>query len=253
VFTKSNLQSLIQCPRKLWLEWHKPELLPSESSGLSRRAMDGVIVGEKAREQLGNDFFWPRSSGETKEDLAQEAKIKLVALRKPAVEVPLVHTDLYARADALVPHGDAYILRETKASTFRLKKDNATPDAPKETHLDDVAIQAWVMEGAGLPIAAVELNLLDAKWRYQGDGDYSGLFRQLDVTKDIALRKTKVSNWLEQARGVVATAMPPATIGKQCGDPSIVPSGAIAKHWIRVLRAPLNSYQVRPEKRLRES
>ena len=57
MFTKSDLQSLLQCPRKLWLEHHRTELLPKPDSRLSRRAMDGLIVSEKARTQLGNDYL----------------------------------------------------------------------------------------------------------------------------------------------------------------------------------------------------
>jgi hypothetical protein len=165
MLTKSDLQSLIQCPRKLWLEHNKPELLPKEDSGLSRRAMDGVIVGEKAREQLGSDYIWP-SSGDKDKNAAERGRNQLLAaLNKPAAEVPLVSMGLYARADALLPRGEAYVLRETKAATFPLKQDRKTPGTPKEDHLNDVAIQQLVMEGSGLTVAAAELNLLDSKWR----------------------------------------------------------------------------------------
>jgi hypothetical protein len=220
MLTKSDLQSLLQCPRKLWLEHYKPELLPKEDSGLSRRAMDGVIVGKKAREQLGGDYLWPRSGGEDKNVAADNAKEELLAAPgTPAVEVPLVGMDLYARADALLPRDNAYVLRETKASTFPLKKDKATPDSPKEHHLDDVAIQEWVMESSGLMLAAVELNLLSGQWRYPGNNDYSGLFRQLDVTAESNSRKAKVPIWFVQAKEVLQGPMPVVVTGKQCGNP----------------------------------
>jgi hypothetical protein len=65
---------------------------------------------------------------------------------------------LYARADALIPApGGGYILRETKASTFPLKKNKVTPDKPEEHHLDDVAIQAWVYQTAGWPLAGADI------------------------------------------------------------------------------------------------
>lgn len=220
MLTKSDLQSLLQCRRKLWLEHNKPELLPKDDSGLSRRAMDGVIVGEKAREQLGASYIWPRSGDEDMETAAAYAKKKMLAAPgQSAAEVPLVSGDLYARADALVPRAHGYVLRETKASTFPLKKDKQTIDSPKEHHLDDVAIQQWVMEQTGLAVAAVELNLLNGRWRYPGNNDYSGLFRQLDVTAESNLRKPKVPLWLEQAKGVLQESMPAAVTGKQCGDP----------------------------------
>src|SRR5690349_18036981 len=117
MLTKSDLQSLLQCPRKLWLERFKPELLPKKDSGLSRRAMDGVIVGEKSRECLGIEYLWPRSSEESMEAAAQFAKKELEGSpHMSAAEVPLVYGGVYARADALVKQGQGYVLRETKAS-----------------------------------------------------------------------------------------------------------------------------------------
>jgi len=133
VLTKSDLQSFLQCPRKLWLERYRRDLL-REDSGLSRRAIDGMIVGEKAREQLGNDYLWPQSE-ESPSLAAENAKYELLANpQRSAAEVPLVTMDLYARADAILPRNGGFVLRETKASTFPLKKDRKTPDSPEEHH-----------------------------------------------------------------------------------------------------------------------
>ena len=127
---------------------------------------------------------------------------------------------LYARADALIPSPvGGYVLRETKASTFPLKNDNVTPAKPEEHHLDDVAIQAWVYQATRLPLAGAELNLLDNRWRYPGNDDYSGLFRQLPVTVDIAGRIPLVPNWHAAAQQVLAGAMPEIQTGPQCSKP----------------------------------
>jgi len=146
MLTKSDLQSFLQCPRKLWLEHNRQDLLPNEHSGLNRRAFDGLIVGEKARRQLGENYVWPRS-GDSPITRAENAKNELLASpQSPAAEVPLLAEDLYARADALLPRNEQWVLRETKASTFPLKKDRRTPDAPAEHLVEDVAIQRWVRD-----------------------------------------------------------------------------------------------------------
>jgi CRISPR/Cas system-associated exonuclease Cas4 (RecB family) len=219
MFTKSDLQSLLQCPRKLWLEHNKPDLVPENDLTLYRRATDGRIVGEKARELLGTNLIWPQMSG-NKIESAERAKTLLAeSPQNPAAEIPMVHAGLYARADALIPSGKEYILRETKAKTFPLKKDKVTPDKPEDHHLDDVAIQAWTMEGFGLTPARIELNLLNNQWRYPGNGDYSGLFRILDVTTEANERKDKVEDLLNQARDILHGKMPDVVTGKQCSDP----------------------------------
>jgi hypothetical protein len=127
---------------------------------------------------------------------------------------------LYARADALIPSpAGGYVIRETKASTYPLKPDKFTPAKPEEHHLDDLAIQAWVYEASGWPPAGAELNLLNSQWRYPGNGDYSGLFRQLPVTADIVGRISEVPKWHTAAQAVLAGGMPNVQTGPQCSKP----------------------------------
>jgi len=219
MLSKSELQSYLQCPRKLWLERHHPELADADDSSSRRREIDGNLVGAKARIQLGEDFLWPPAH----DDPALAAEGAKSLLRQSphlsAAEVPMVHGALYARADALVCDADGYILRETKASSFPLKKDKATPDKPEEHHLVDIAIQAWVMSESGLPLTRSELNLLNSRWRYPGGGDYAGLFRQMDVTAEIAERLAAVPSWVEAAENALGGELPEARTGKHCHDP----------------------------------
>jgi Domain of unknown function(DUF2779) len=136
---------------------------------------------------------------------------------------------LYARADALIPDGGGYVLRETKASSFPLKKDKVTPDDPKEHHLNDLAIQAWVMQASGLPMTRAELNLLDNQWRYLGGGNYSDLFRQMDVTPEVQARTALVPRWRQDAEDTLARGMPDTVTGRQCVDPYPCPFHAFCK------------------------
>ena len=220
MLTKSDLQSFLQCSRKLWLEHKQPGLIPSDATSAYRRTTDGNIVGEKAREQLGPGYLLPRTDENDKNASAKAAKALLAkSPGKPAAEVPMVNGELYARADALIPEGKRYVLQETKASTFPLKSDKISTGDPKEHHLNDVAIQAWVMEGSGLSLGRIELNLLDNKWQYPGNGNYSGLFRQLDVTNEARVRMSDVPEWINAAQAVLSGDMPQKTTGNQCSDP----------------------------------
>ncbi len=219
MLTKSDLQSVLQCRRKLWLEHHRPDLIPRDDPFHYRRATDGNIVGEHARMQLGPDFIWPPSSTDHTAAADKAKQLLANSPTKPAAEVPMLHDGLYARADGLVPERQAYILRETKASTFPLKRDKATPDKPEEHHLNDLAIQTWVMLGSGLRMARAELNLLNNQWRYPGGEDYSGLFRQLDTTTDVKRRAKQVPRWRQEAEATISGEMPELSTGKQCTSP----------------------------------
>lgn len=223
MFSKTDLASMLQCPRKLWLEKHRPEDKPLKDSTGERREMDGHLVNEKARELLGARILWPARKDDHQE--AMELALEALAANPgvPAVEFPMFREDLYCRADGILPlseeEGGGYVLQETKSSTFPLKTDKETPAPAKEHFIDDLAIQAWTAEATGLPITRYELNLLNSKWIYQGDNDYEGVFRPKDVTDIIHERKTFVPVWLQQARDVVAGPMPEMTTGSQCKKP----------------------------------
>jgi hypothetical protein len=217
MLTKSEVLSWRQCPRKLWLERQNPDR--EEGSSLDRRARDGVRVGEVARAQLGDGYLWP-AANDDKEQASRDACTALLAEPSRAgVEVPIVRNEVFVRVDALVPVGGTWMLRETKASGFPLKADKVTPGKAKDHYLDDAAIQAWAVDGSPLRCGAVELNLLNNQWRLPTDGAFDGLFRQLDVTADIAERRAQVPSWVAQATAVLAGARPPATTGAHCGNP----------------------------------
>jgi len=130
---------------------------------------------------------------------------------------------LYIRADALLPTGNGYVLSETKSKTFPLKKDKITPGEPDGHLVDDVAIQLWTLTNAGVSIAKAELNLLNGRWRYPGNGDYGGLFRTLDVTGIAQASSASVPAWAADAAAILENEMPMVTTGKQCSTPHDCP------------------------------
>lgn len=220
MLSKSDLASWRQCPRKLWIEKNRTDLEPGDQDPTRwRRATDGQFVGAKAREQLGASAMWPKG-GDTPEASALSAHAQLTEHpERPAAEVPMMREAVYARADALIPaQGGGYVLRETKASTVALRSDG-TPKDPEEHHLDDLAIQAWVYESTGWPLAAAELNLLNSQWRYPGHDNYDGLFRPVNINIAVLARKNDVPDWIVAALGTIEGPMPEATTGRQCNDP----------------------------------
>lgn len=225
MITKSHVQSYLQCPRRLWLEIHQPDEDVAKDVQAQRRARDGDEVGSKARAAVGPDVIWPASN----DDKALACKMALAQLaahpKLAAVEVPLTSGDFYARTDAMIPaFSGHYVLQETKASSFPVRDDKVTPAKPESHHVDDIAIQSWVMAEAGVAMERAELNLLDNQWRYPGGGDYSGLFRQMDVTDLVLTKMPHVKDWVDGARTTIALEqIPAAKTGTQCNKPHTCP------------------------------
>src|SRR5439155_19537282 len=90
-------------------------------------------------------------------------------------------------------------------------------------HLQEAAIQAWVIEGAGYPVDRASLLHIDNRFVYVGDGDYRNLFVEIDVTQDIGALKVQVPQWLLRSQVLLAGPLPKVVVGRQCNDPFICP------------------------------
>lgn len=223
MLSKTDLLDFRQCTRKLWLKRHRPDLVPETDSNLERRAMDGHLVNKAAREALGPGFLWPETKDTPEESMRAAFQQMAEDTTRPVVELPLIAHGLYARLDAVLPGEQGFRIEETKSSTFPLRSDKKTPGKPEPHHVDDIAIQAWVAKEAGLPVDELELNLLDSRWTYLGEDDYSGLFRKYDVVEHVAELLPEVPLWLKDCKDLLQQPMPTVTTGGQCKKPHDCP------------------------------
>ena len=202
--SKSKILSYRQCPKRLWLERHKPD--EKVVSTASERAFaTGHEVGAVARSLLpdgiliGHENDLARALVETQEALAQRPV-------RPLFEAAFAHQDVLARVDVLIPQGRAHRLCEVKSSA-----------KVADYYLDDCAVQAWVAKGAGLKVASVELVHLNSAFVYPGNNRFENLFQQTQV--DAALQEDQVPGWVAGARKTLAEKEPSIAMGKQCDKP----------------------------------
>jgi hypothetical protein len=218
--SKSRIMAALQCPKMLHFKVHHPELEETDAATLA--AFDtGNRIGELARETygtpdsvlLGYAYYQMREAGEETERLLSGGH------RAPLFEATLQHEGVLVRVDVLVPEGeDGWRLVEVKAST-RVKPE----------HLQDCAIQAWVCRGQGLNITGIGLAHVDSGFVYQGDGDYTGLLVEEDVTEEVEARLAEVPNWVAFAREAVAGPRPDVPVGRHCNEPYAC--GFFAQCW----------------------
>jgi hypothetical protein len=114
----------------------------------------------------------------------------------------LVRADVFHKTD----QGHRFI--EVKSSTGR-----------KDYHLWDCAVQAWVIAGAGYPLASIELAYIDSSFVYPGNDDYQGLFRYEDLTEIIAPLLELVPLKVQELRAMLQGDLPAIDPGDQCDNP----------------------------------
>ena len=211
--SKSKIIAFRQCPKRLWLEIHKPELRDDSASEVVFKI--GHQVGDIAR-----TICDPNGTGETidlntlghSEALKRSAKL-LTEGKKPVFEAGLSMQGALAYADVMLPDMSDGDLRwrmiEVKSST-----------GVKAYHQDDIAVQSHIAIASGLRLASVSLAHIDNSFVYQGDGDYRGLLHEVDLTSEALSRFDEVKEWLVGAHAIAALAEEPeVATGPHCTTP----------------------------------
>lgn len=204
ILSKSKILNHRQCPKRLWLEINQPNLAVTDTN-MKARFDVGNQVGALAR------AFYPdgimidaRSRAQQLADTAHA----LAGAPRPVFEATFLADDVVVRADLLLPDVDGYRMIEVKSST-----------TVKPYHLDDTAIQYWVARQSGVPISSIEVACIDTSFVYQGDGDYTGLLKHVDVSVTACERESMVPAWIGAARETLDGDKPTIEAGKQCHSP----------------------------------
>ena len=214
ILSKSKIIAFRQCPKRLWLEIHSPDL--KEVSVSSEVAFQfGYEVGDMAR-----SIYDPNGDGalldvkaEGKEGAIARTTDLLATTRHPIFEAGFQAAGGRAFADALLPderNGEpAWRMVEVKAAT-----------SIKDYYHDDIAVQAHIARSSGIPLTSVSLAHVDNTWVYQGDGEYNGLLTENNLTEEAFSRSGEVAEWISQAQAVAALPEEPEIeTGPQCSSP----------------------------------
>ena len=202
--SKSKIISHRQCPKRLWLQVNRPELIEI-STATQVRFDEGNKVGDIARQNHPGGVFIETLNREEAIGQTKEA----VSKHQTIFEGAFFEEDVMIRADLLFPENDGYRLVEVKSST-----------GVKSYHVDDVTVQSWVMEKAGCSPTSMALAYINNKFIYQGDGNYEGLFAEADLSSQVKPNMSQVQSWVDAAKKTLAlTVEPTIAPGEQCTDP----------------------------------
>jgi len=215
-----------QCRRRLHLEIHRPEL--AEISKETRAAFDtGHAVGRVAREiYASGNALMVTDEGGLEHALRKTARALRAPDPGPIFEATFRYSGVLVRADVLLPEGHGWRLIEVKAST------RVEPE-----HLNDCAIQQWVLRGSGCRIQRVSVAHVDSTFVYPGDRLYPGLLREADVDEQVGQQLGLVPDWVRDARAAASGPEPEVPVGAQCFKPHACP---FVRHcWPRDVEYPL--------------
>ncbi|MEA2625796.1 MAG: hypothetical protein QOD06_1841 [Candidatus Binatota bacterium] len=209
--SKTRFLSGLQCEKRLYFESYYPGLATPFDAATRARLDEGRRVGELARRRFAGGWLVAHDNVHHRE-AELETRWKMADPSVPAVyEAAFTHADVRVRADVLVRAPDgAFDLIEVKAST-----------GVRPVHEPDLAVQLYVLEGAGVRIRRAGLMHLNRDYIYMGGAhDLSGLFAITDLTDSARAMRPLIGERLALLRAGLAHGDPPLRApGEQCWEP----------------------------------
>ncbi|MDG6221314.1 MAG: DUF2779 domain-containing protein [Candidatus Thermoplasmatota archaeon] len=206
--SKSRYVEGIKCHKLFYVSMKDPDAIPDFDVGAQFTVDQGTEAGELARDMYPGGTLIPayplvRAVAETKEALARGDK--------NIYEAALEHDDVHVKVDILELVGEGwYDMIEVKASTQM-----------KDYYIPDMAVQRYVLEGAGLKVRSSKLMHLNKEYRHPGQNP---LFVLEECTEQVLEEMAAVPENLRRMKDVLLQDQTPnILIGPQCSKPHSCP------------------------------
>ncbi|MGK0201279.1 MAG: hypothetical protein ACI89X_000286 [Planctomycetota bacterium] len=190
---KQLFEAGLQCHKRLWLDYHEPS---PESTSASRQEMSRV--GDEMRELARTAF--PMGVVIDCDDATAAAKktAELLADNTPVLfDATFVHNGLEAQCDILVVHHNKET-NEKMVDLFEIKSGTKI----KHRYVNDLALQAIVLEQCGLKLKSAYLLHINPKYSHVEGEEFPPmqLLRSADVTAKVEKQLPNVTRRLKHLR-----------------------------------------------------
>ncbi len=205
--SKSRVTKGLQCSKALYLSIHQPELASEASDGQQAIFAQGIRVGIEAQKRYPDGVLIDFPPKELSKAIA-ETKRQIESGTLTLFEATFVHSGVLVRVDVL--H------RKSVTAPWRMEEVKSTSSL-KEQHLQDAAVQAWVLKGVGLSVERVFVLHLNSKCVYP---DLDHLFVENDVTSKVTeIEKTVPELVVRLQKSLGKPKAPRVDIGPHCDSP----------------------------------
>ncbi|MCZ6800931.1 MAG: DUF2779 domain-containing protein [Nitrospirae bacterium] len=198
--SKSRFLSGLQCHKRLFLEVHASELA-TKADAMRQAMLDmGNEIGAAARlffpggVLVEEDYRHSTAALQRTAELLADPEVSAIFEGAFQFDGTLVRVDVLERVDVM-----KWKLIEVKAAS-----------RVKSVHVDDLSVQAYVLQGNGLELAGTYLMHVNRHYCFVGgDLDYQQLFALQDMTEGVEERLPRVAGHLRQMKEVLSASSPP--------------------------------------------
>lgn len=196
-----------QCQKSLWLHKYQPDLKDKGNDQEQAAFGAGTAVGELACDLFPGGLMVPYEGMTIQQQIAM-TKQAIEGGQQTIYEASFEHDGIFIKVDILHKNGGTWEVYEVKGST-----------KVKSVHYDDVAVQLYVLNGAGIQVAKVCLVHLNNKYVRDGGIEVEQLFSIADLTEIAVEKQGDVATNIAELRSMLSSAMPEVKIGQHCTNP----------------------------------
>ena len=203
--SKSRIMYWVQCPKRLYLSVHNPDLAePFSGPSIGW----GVGFGETAR------TLWPTGILIEHVDNPRQALLETSHALESEDSKNVIFEAAFSHEGVLV-RGDVFTRQTGKSQLVEVKGSTSV----HQHYLTDCAIQAWVIENSGFQLDQVLIGHVNNQFVYPGGEQYQGLLHLEDVTENVLTLMEKVTDWVGSCRQTLDGSEPDVNVGSLCYDP----------------------------------
>jgi hypothetical protein len=205
--SKSLFIKGLQCHKLLFLRKKCPELKDEISDSQEAIFAGGRDVGIMAWELFpgGVEIPYDGLSHQEQLDLTQQ---KINEGQKTIYEATFSHQGIFVKVDILHKGKTGWDIYEVKAST-----------KVKDVHIEDVAVQYYVVSGTGLPVSRAYVVHINNKYVREGDIEVEKLFSKEDLTEEVENKQPFIKKEIEKQKQMLQGKEPVIGIGPHCDNP----------------------------------
>lgn len=205
--SKSKIAAFEQCPKRLWLATHRPDLAQFDEAVAARFAT-GHAVGAAACALVPAGVMVEAipdlaTAERRTRELLDDGNTTAIFEATLSVDGVLVRID---------------ILEADGAGGWRIAEVKSTTSA-KDVHRHDLATQVWVARCAGLALSGASIRHLNRDFVLEREGEYQGVFADaelLEMISDIIAGRPEI---IASAKATLSGTEPYREVGAHCEDP----------------------------------
>lgn len=207
MLSKSHFVRGLQCHKSLWLHKHRPELRQNQSMAQQAILDSGSDVGLLAQGLFPDGIMIPYE-GLTFDAQVVQTQMAIKNGITTIYEAAFFYNGLLIKTDILHKGPSGWELYEVKSST-----------ECKARYIKEIAMQYFVVTGAGLPLSSAGLVHINNNYVKNGAINITGLFTVRDVTSAVVNMQATVIEQLASMVEMLGMDEPCIDIGRHCSDP----------------------------------